>query len=120
MGKNAYYMLMGLTYSNKAYEYEHTSKNNDTEQLENNKQTNKQTQKFTYLSPASPKDKHVLDPSNFTSFTTVPVVVSLVCKCSMTVWLGPCCRCTVKSSERYFGYEFCKQFYLILVTIVTF
>ena len=36
MGTKTYQVLMGLTYSNMAYGYKHTIKNNDTEQLENN------------------------------------------------------------------------------------
>ena len=37
MDIKTYYMLMGLTYSNKAYGSKHARKNNDTELLENNK-----------------------------------------------------------------------------------
>ena len=38
----------------------------------------------------SPNGKRVLDPSNFTR-DSVPIAVSLVCKCSLTVCVGPCC-----------------------------
>ena len=48
MGTKTYHVFMGLTYSNKAKEYNHTRKNNDTEQLEKNIKKNH----FTYLSPA--------------------------------------------------------------------
>ena len=37
MGTETYYVFMGFTYSNKAYGYKHTRKNNDTKQLENKK-----------------------------------------------------------------------------------
>ena len=54
---------MGLTYSNKAKGHKHTRKNNDTEQLENNKKSTQlehvdlelyknKIKSFTYLSPA--------------------------------------------------------------------
>ena len=36
MGTKTYYVLMGLTYSNKAEGYKNARKNNDTKQLENN------------------------------------------------------------------------------------
>ena len=35
----------------------------------------------------SPKGNHVLDHSNFTR-DSVPIAETLVCKCSLTVWLG--------------------------------
>ena len=36
MGTKTFYLLMGLTYSNKALGYKNARKNKDTKQLENN------------------------------------------------------------------------------------